>query len=438
MTETIRSYQAPQLGCKAWLWSLFFLGTFLSALMFKTTILHPDHMQILDKAVKLVQTGEWTHYGNRSTKVGSIPGSFLTAMSAGPMALWYSPYAACAVVLLFHGVSLALLMRVGRFINATLPLHLFLIFFWLNPWRVEQSELFNPAYLFLFASVHLWTSMQMSEKKFWSSCLHVLAIGFCLQVHFSFLILALISLIQFVRGQIRIQWGGFSTAVILVALSLLPYGMARYGGETSSVEQAIDVVQSDAFLGRNFVLVYPVIKALIYQVRMGSTYFGRHIFTEIEFSWLGEGGVGLAVKYAFLGLAWVLAAVTLFYSGRAFFRFLRREMPALKRQWCGPLRHQPEDRFNDYFLGLLLSVFLTAGLSPVEFNHWHFILCFPAISLFLILRLATETWHRRIAVIFLVIFVVWNLLAALHSRTHRWDYDFARQFDQRYGSASQR
>ncbi len=249
---------------------LFVIGVLLSVLMFKTLVFHSDNIQIMDKATRLIQTGQWTHYGNLATKVGSIPGSFLTAVTAWPMILYYSPYSAMAVILLFHLLSLYFLKKIADEIllsstqiqkkDLGLLFLLLTIFYWLNPWRVEQSELYNPGYLFLFSALHLWTSQKMQKKSFWLTLVHVLTIGFFFQVHFSFLILAFVSLILFITGQLKVSWKGFFLGVALVGLSLLPYILERFFAP-ELIEKQIDFTKSDAFFGRNAVLVYPVLKA---------------------------------------------------------------------------------------------------------------------------------------------------------------------------------
>ena len=412
---------------------LLIAGVLLSALMFKTTGLHSDHTQILDKATKLVQTGEWTHYGNRSTKVGSIPGSFLTAASGLPMMLWYSPYAACAVILLFHLASLYFLFLSGRFVYGHFSILLLLVFYWINPWRVEQSELYNPAYLFLFSSVHLWTSLKMKTQSFWLTYFHVLVIGLCFQTHFSFIILALISLILFLTKQLKISWAGFAAGATTILLSLIPYILARLA-DTGQIEQKIDLAQSDAFIGRNFLYVYPVLKAVMYLFRMGSTYFGRHIFSEIRFDWIETSWLNTAVTYLFTAFIWILAAVTLYYIGKLIFHFFKFYSPKNTFRWNRKIEYGNDVRFYDYFWSLFLAVIIAAGLSPVEFNHWHFILCFPVIALFLILQLQNQDRVWDIAKGFVVIFLVWNVLAALGSRTHSYKNDYEQQFQEHYHS----
>lgn len=407
----------------------------LSTLMFKTLVVHPDNTQLMDKAVKLVQTDEWTHYGNRSTKVGSIPGSFLTAVTGLPMKIYFSPWSAMAVILIFHLFSYFLLRKVGFLIQENLSVLLLLLIFWLNPWRVEQSELYNPAYLFLFATVHLWSALLMKHKNFWLTFVHVLAVGFCFQTHFSFLILALVSFLMFITGQLKVHWRGFFAGVFVIGLSLVPYVLSRYFN-SSGVEENIDLAKSDAFLGRNFVLVYPVIKSLIYFFRMGSMYFGRHIFSEIQFEWITNSLLNLIITNVFHVLKWILAAGSLILSFNLIGRFLRKFQWKALFKFNQTLKENPRDRFLNYFVFTFVAVFIAASLSPVEFNHWHFILCFPVISLFMVVEIQNQIQKYKISIRWIwslvLVFILWDVFAALGSRSHSFKNDYETDFYKHY------
>ena len=92
---------------------LLILGTLCSCLMFHTLALHDDNIQILHKAYLLVFENVWTHYGNRATAVGYLPGSLTTALTALPMKAYLSPYASAVVIIFFHFLSLLILLNVG-------------------------------------------------------------------------------------------------------------------------------------------------------------------------------------------------------------------------------------------------------------------------------------------------------------------------------------
>ena len=415
-------------------------GLAFTVAFFVTLKLHYDNLQILDKAIAVVDDGRWSHLGNATTAVGPVPGTFQTAITALPMKLWFSPYAALAGVALFHLASLRLLALVVRDLDRK---HLFLdlaLLYWLNPWRVEQSQLYNPAYLFLFSALHFWTSYRMREKSFGLTTAHVLAVGFCAQIHFSFVILAVLSLFLWWFRYLKVHWGGFLVGVGCVAASLIPYAVEYVQNPEVGI-QAMDA--SGRFPGRNLLLVFPVLKALVYWVRYGSTYFARPVFSEIDFAWLAEGTPREIASAAFAAFKWPLAGLTLLLSGVANVR-------AFAPVWrSGPFsravdrtRGPAADRIPLYAFYMLLAMLVAAALSPVQLVHWHLLLCFPVVATLVTLGFNSlrERWPgRRIALAFgvvLVVFAIFNTLGFLGSRAHSYQGDFHRDFMAYYESRS--
>lgn len=405
--------------------SFLVIGILLSLLMFKTLMIHTDNTQLMDKVMQIKTTGEWVHHGNAATKMGSLPGSFLTAVTAVPMMVWFSPYAACGVILLCHLLAYVFLRHLGYKLDANFNPLLLVIFFWLNPWRVEQSELYNPGYLFLFSAVHLWSTYQLDikPKSFWGSFWLAIGMGFCFQVHFSVLILGISFLYLFVTKKIKVNYSGLTLGIAMIGLSLVPWFLQSMAQKDTVLQTA-----SDTFLGKNMLLVYPVVKAVIYFFRMGSVYFGRHIFSEITFGWITVGWLKIGLSYLFHGLKWALALSTLILSLRFFYSQFR----SYKKEFA--------DRpfIDHYLISLFIGVIGAAGLSPVEFNHWHFILCLPAILFFITLKPQSyfvKVWDNQknaILAATAVLFIFWNIFASLGSRSHSYLNDYHRDFMKRY------
>jgi hypothetical protein len=408
---------------------LLLVGIGLSLLMFKTLMIHTDNTQLMDKVMQIKTTGEWVHHGNAATKMGALPGSFLTFVTAVPMMIWFSPYAACVLILLCHLMAYFFLRNIGYKLDTNFNPLLLVIFFWLNPWRVEQSELYNPGYLFLFSVIHLWSLYELhtKPKSFWGSFWLAVGMGFCFQVHFSVLILGISFLYLFFTKKIKVNYLGLASGIFLIGLSLIPWLL-----QTMAQQNAVLKPTSDTFLGKNLILVYPVLKAIVYFFRMGSVYFGRHIFSEITFDWITIEWLKQGVYYLFHGLKWVLALATLILS----FRFFYSQFRNYKKEF--------KDRpfIDHYLVSLFLGVVGAASLSPVEFNHWHFILCLPAILFFIVLKpqgYFFHAWDKRkklILVTTATIFICWNIFASLGSRSHSYLNDYHRDFMKHYNQTS--
>lgn len=412
---------------------MLLVGVAFSCLYFFTLILHFDNLQILNKAILYVDEGQWTHYGNAGSGVGFVPGTLMTALSAVPMKIWFSPYSAMAIVGLFHLAALWLLGGVAKNLNLAAPWVLVMIFFWLNPWRVEQAELYNPGYLFVFSALHLSTALAMNERRFGMTFCHALGIGLCAQFHFSALILVFSSLLMWRARMIRPHWGAFLAAVFVCTLTLIPYLQSYLHDRSLHLELARS---SEAFFGRNLVLIYPVLKAVLYFLRYGSTYFGSHIFDKVQFEWLGETAMRPFLETAYHLLIALIGAVTLYFSFQA-----QREIIALRgrhlfRPESSRLSATFDDRFLLYGFYLFIGMLVASALSPVEFNHWHLILCFPYISLFMARWFARQSWPTKIknpvVIGLLLFFCVHDLLAGLGSRSHSYKNNFGRDFANYY------
>ncbi|MNK07369.1 hypothetical protein D3C87_252820 [compost metagenome] len=412
--------------------ALLALGVFFSCFFFVTLTLHNDHVQILLKVFKLIDTGVWTHFGNAGTGVGFVPGTFLTAISAIPMMIFFSPYSAMAVILLFHLLSLVLFSKILKENFGPVIILDFLLLYWLSPWRVEQSELYNPAYLFLFSALHFYTAYYMTKKSFWLTFFHVVAVGFCAQVHYSVLILAFLSLGLYFLRFIKVSWPGFIAGTAVVLLSLVPY-VIQY---TTQQELAVTLNKdSHSFLGRNLLLVYPVLKGISYWIRYGAISYGRHIFSEINFLWVQEGIWRSIVHHTFHSLKWVFSLITLLWSakiqGQLFWKIWKKDHPFKIKVERTTITGQ--DRISAYAFYLFFAMIAAVSLSPVELNHWHLILCFPVITVLMTIafnQLRSKLKPRQFKLIFATVFVVFctfDILGALGSRSHSFTSNFHEQ-----------
>lgn len=416
-------------------WIIFLFGLGLSFWMFTTFQLHYDQEQILGKVHKLLTTGEWTHYGNRSTGLGYNPGTLLTLLAGAPMALWYSPYSAMGLIVFTQALACAFfyfpLSRVFGNLSATF----FLLLFWLSPWRIEQVELYNPSYLFIFSGLHFYSAFKLSKKKsfFWSA-VHVLNMGLCAQVHFSVLILGVTSLVLWAFKMVRVHWWGVISGLLLTLLSLLPYflSLAAQQSETMAVDSS-----SGFFPGKNLIYIYPVIKAALYWLRYGSFYFARHIFTTVHFAWIDNESLRTIVDLSFHILKWPIGIATLFISGLFQWKFLKMilEMKPFRRE---PDRKQLSEKnwMLHYGFYLFIGMLISAALSPVEFNHWHLILCLPFSALLVSIGLGKyieqkNKWHWSLVAI-LVYFCIYNSFAVMGSKMHNLGNSYHDQVIERF------
>lgn len=420
-------------------YSLLVLGFLASILFFHTLTRHPDHNQILIKAFRYLDTGILTHFGNAATHVGFVPGTITTVLTALPMKLVLSPYSALVVILLFHFVSWSLLSKVLKNIAGPLVVLDFLLIYWLSPWRVEQTELYNPAYVFLFGAIHVYSAMKSKEANFWMSFLNVAAIGFCMQLHLAGALLGIASLLLIFFRQCKVNWWGVLAGVFAVFLSLVPYLISLSQNHEIGVSPEST---GDSFVGRNLLYVYPLLKAFSYWLRYGSMYYARHIFSEINFLWIANEGFRGLVSTLFHSLKWVFALVSLYWS------FTIQKQAFLKVKSLGIFKRNDKTQLSDeqrlylYGVYLLLGVFISVAVAPVEQTHWHLILCMPYVSMVIALGLnkfrdqLSPGKFRMVFLVILVVFLTYDILGALGSRSHSYKSNFHEQVLEYYKSKS--
>ncbi|MCG9626011.1 3-deoxy-D-manno-octulosonic acid transferase [Vibrio mediterranei] len=351
----------------------FIIGLVFCFIYAQNQILTGDQTQMLYKGYLGAYQDVWLSYGNAASAVGNVPGSLSTWLIGGPLLVWDSPWSPMVLLLALRVVSLILLDNVIKTVFADnhvkLARLLLVVLYWLNPWFLYDSLLYNPSYLCLFATMHLWSAIKMREtKSFWYSFIHVLAIGLAMQLHYSWPILAVISVYLFYRQMGHISWFGVFAAVAAILASLIPYF------QELAVNDAIQR-ESDRYIGYGLVHVYPVLKALLYWLRYGSMLFSNKVIAYSEFDWLTQiEWLKLTALALWKTFIFVIGAVSVIVSARLNWLWWKRVKPAIKRgsditsnvQWI-----------ELYAFGAVVGVLISAALSPITFSYWHLILVYP-------------------------------------------------------------
>jgi hypothetical protein len=284
---------------------LFALGLAISLLMVARSQVSGDQLNGLARGW-LFTHGEWIQYGLTTSANGKAPGGLSAALSGVALLAWRDYRAPALLILLSHVLAYLLLDRtLGRVLGGRERL-LFCVLYWLNPWRVYHSAFVWPAnWLFLFGAVQLWAVYtQRRRSSFWVSLLHVLALGAFFQLHSSFFLLALAAVLLAVRGWFRPNWAGVAVGAGVSALALIPW-------VESVVANPALLPGSKGFPFRGLILVFPLVRGVLYWLRYASLSVGGDM-TTFDFTPLlgGAGGwLGRSVSVAAIavGIASVAA-----------------------------------------------------------------------------------------------------------------------------------
>lgn len=351
-------------------------GLLISALMLVASLPGGDQLNLLARGWLFAARGELVPWGNPMSWGGLAPGAVTSWLVGGPLAVWMDHRAPGVAIWLTHLLALVLLDRTLRPLLTQFERAAFAVLFALNPWRVQAAAvLWNPNYLFLVGAVHLVTARRLARSpSFAAGFFHVAVLGVAAQIHPSVLLLGVLSLLLFLRGDLRPAWGGMAAGTAAVGLTLLPWLAA---GPMPAHAPA-----GEGFLFRGLLMVQPLIKGLSYWLRYPSLALpGRQL--RVDFGeHLGSGFDARVMPFVpiLLGFA---AVATMLGALVALVAFLRRGPAEAPAETDGEGR-----RWLARYLRLaLVASLLVLAAAPTTPQSWQLYPLFHAAVLAVVLGL---------------------------------------------------
>lgn len=349
-----------------------------------------DQLNLLARGWMLAARGELIPYGNPMSTGGKAPGGITSVLVGLPLMLWRDHRAPTVLVLLFHVASYWLLDGSIKRYLAPRERVLLALFYWLNPWQLFFATfLWNPNYLFLFGSLHLWSALAQRERaRFWPSFLHAAGLVIAFQIHASCLLLAVASVLLWRRRFFRAHWPGLILGGLAAALPLIPWAVEVMA------HPALVTAARKGFLGRGLLFGLP--RGINYWLRYSSLAISWRMndfnFSEIlggPDRWLGPG---LHV------LTTTVLAVTVLFPLLANLRLWRLRTPrsrpvppsrfARLRAWCLAAwrrRLVPGASGRSWVKGYVRVCFVAGlivfSLSPTTIMMWQGVILFHAAVL---------------------------------------------------------
>lgn len=347
--------------------------------------------------------------GVASSGGGTVPGCLLQLLVGVPLQMWRDYRAPGLAVVLAHLLAVAVLIgTLGRALGLRF-LTLFLAVYWLSPWRTYHSGfLWNPNFLFLPAALHLGCTWQLrKEKRVLPSAVLAAAIVLAMQLHASFLILAVASAILIWRKLTQLHWRGALLGCAVGSLTLIPTAIAFFRGALPKiVPHTAEGVSALILPIQNFG------KALMYWFRFGSPEVGRRLGDTVYLSSDPlDAAPFLPVPSVLVSVIVILGLVAVAIPIRAAWMFLR---PSNLR---GKVHSSDVAWLRAYALCFLVALLAVAVISPSSLQAWHLIIslhaaCIP-VALFLQYCLDAQTkWLRSIPALFLALQICVVLLVA--------------------------
>jgi hypothetical protein len=361
------------------------VGTALSALLVARSQVGGDQLNLLARGWLLVTQGHLVPYGNPLSTGGKAPGAITTLLMALPLTVWRDHRAVSALILLSHVLAYWILDRTVRTALQPHERLLLAVFYWLSPWRLYFSAfIWNPNFLFLAGALHLASAAALRVRPRWgASCLHVATLIFALQLHPSALILVVASAVLAIRRAVRFHWGGVALGIVIGNLTLLPW----YGEVLA--HPGLLAEAHKGFLGRGLVVVFPLLRGLLYWLRYGSLSMAGRMdlfdFTEV----LGSSA-NRWLKPPFFVISQVLSWLTVVAALIANVWLLRRRVA-----YAAPSTDAPGRYWLRTYVGLTLAAMVVIlCLSPTTFMYWQGLCLVHAAVLPLVLW-GGAVWRSR-------------------------------------------
>lgn len=266
------------------------------------------------------------------------------------------------------------------------------------------------------------------RKSIVLSFFHVLAIGLAMQLHFSWPLLAFMSLMLFYRGMIKVSWIGVLLSLTVIVASLVPYLMELMANP--DLAHNPDPEARKRYIGWGAVHVFPVVKAALYWLRYGSWSFPSKLVNDTEFLWLGVQFLSVIVSNVWKIVLGIIGAVTVVVAAIANWTVFCAIRHLIRRRSDTAL--QPHQWLMLYAFAAFVAALISAALSPIVFNYWHLTLIFP-FALFPIvfwadkyLKYSLVANPRGLVWVF-AFFLVVNVVALNDSRKFSYKADYAEQ-----------
>lgn len=349
---------------------LFLAGLAVAVCMVSRSQVGRDQFEFLLAGWSIVADGIVLPYGNAMSGGGVYPGPLVGILAAIPLAVFEDHRSVAAFVLLSHVAAYLLFNRGLRPFVGERGLLVFCLVYWLNPWRLYYSgHTWNPNWMPLVAAVYFITATAMRrDRRFLPTFVHVGTVGLAFQVHASAVVLAVATCVLLLRRRLVVHWGGAIAGGVVTALGMLPYffALARHP-EISPMHHG--------FFGRGVVYVYPLVRGVLYWVRMSSLFLGRRIL-DMDFTALVGSRFNALAAPAFAWAMRAFGAATFVVALRANVRLWRRR--SCRGRGAGARRRLSDREWLESFVRcVFVAAAVTFAISPTTVMVWQLVVTLP-------------------------------------------------------------
>ena len=353
-------------------WLVFGSGFALSIIMAMRSQIGGDQLMLLELGWKFVVNGEWLQYGMPTSAGGRSPGGLMALLMAIPLWIWRDYRSPALFTALLHACAFILLAYTLRSTLTRRGMWLLMLLVWLNPWRMYFSaHIWNANLMFIAAVLHLASAQRMAaHKEAWNSCAQALLIALAMQVHTSAAVLAVLSLLLWWKGMIKVHWGGIACGVILGIASYVPWLLTIHNDPSLTPGDK-------GFFLRGLIYVFPLVRGILYWIKMSSLFFTSRM-EDLNFSSLANDSINTALVWFGLAVTY-LAYLTILPSAWAHWRFVRKLWPSVRQPVACP--SNPRAWLRIYIALSMLAAVFCFCISPTTIMFWQVFISIPTAAL---------------------------------------------------------
>lgn len=363
---------------RAWLLLIFLAGLLIQTYMSIRSGMAGDQAHLLALGMRFVEGGPLEPFSKIMRGAGNN-GALLQLLIGIPLAVVADHRAPLVVIALFDIAAFVLLTSALRGAIGDRAALVYLFLFWLSPWRLYHSSfLWEPQYLFLPAALHLFACWRARERRSFVSSLAIAAsVVLAMQLHNSFLILALMTLALALRRAIHLHWPGVLVGGLLAGLPLILTIAAFVEGTLPPNAEL------EGFIGKGLVTVAPMLKGLVYWVRLGSLDVGNPLVQTvfIEEGIARHGAMTIVARIAQgIGIVTIIVATwaSSWYLAPLWRRWRARRADPTSAGSFEPQRESGWLWLRRYAIAGLLSLVASAALSPITLQGWMVVIALHA------------------------------------------------------------
>lgn len=375
-----------------------------------------DQIQMLLKGFHASFNNEYLPFGNEASSMGNIPGCISSWVIGFPLELYVGVESIIAFQLLLRILAILVFANALSLIFGRAIVMFGTFVFALGPWYLYHTMIYNPAYIHLGSALVLNCLIRLRSSRYpknhgggigriFSSLVLVLSIGFILQLHYSWTLMAAICGIMYLRRDIKISYIGVFLGLALFAWSMMPY--VQEVMVNKSLLTNPEAYAQERYIGYGLTHVYPIFKGILYWLRFGSLLItNKAIFPspyvgDLTTLWTVLSYFWVVIAYLVGSLSVVFAAYSNYFT---LYKF-RLGNSSERLQFVRALT-----------LSSILAVIIASAASPVVLNFWQvsLVLPFALIPVLTVISLHGQNikYYFTVAALF---FIVANPIAAICS-----------------------